>query len=79
MGKDKNKLIRKEQCPDCAKMGKDTSKDNLAIYSDGQTHCFACGKHGFVTHTKSKPIQIKDTKEDLRDFFASIKGFFIKQ
>ncbi len=23
--------------------------------------------------------QIKDTKEDLRDFFASIKGFFIKQ
>ena len=24
-------------------------------------------------------FQIKDTKEDMKDFFASIKGFFIKQ
>ena len=55
-----NKLIRKEQCPDCAKNNKDTSKDNLAVYSDGQTHCFSCGKHGYVTHTTKKPIQIKE-------------------
>ena len=24
-------------------------------------------------------FQIKDTKEDMKDFFASIKGFFIKK
>ena len=76
MGKDKNKLIRKEQCPDCAKMGKDTSKDNLAIYSDGQTHCFSCGKHGFVTHTKSKPIQIKDNKEKDDSWIHEYRGEF---
>jgi twinkle protein len=76
MGKDKNKLIRKEQCPDCKSKGKDTSKDNLAIYSDGQTHCFACGVHGFVTHTKSKPIQIKDTKEQDDSWIHEYRGEF---
>ena len=40
-----NILLRKEQCPTCASRGKDTSKDNLAVYSDGQTHCFSCGTH----------------------------------
>ena len=40
-----NILLRKEQCPTCAMRGKDTSKDNLAVYSDGQTHCFSCGTH----------------------------------
>jgi len=59
-----NKLIRKEQCPDCAKNNKDTSKDNLAVYSDGQTHCFSCGKHGYVTHTTKKPIQIEEKDDD---------------
>ena len=51
-----NKLIRKEQCPDCAKMGKDTKRDNMAIYDDGQTHCYACGTHGHVTHTTDKRL-----------------------
>jgi len=59
-----NKLLRKEQCPDCAKNNKDLSKDNLAVYSDGQTHCFSCGKHGYVTHTTNKPIQIKEKDDD---------------
>ena len=45
---EKNTLVKKEQCPNCAKLGKDKSKDNLAVYSDGQTHCYACGEHGFV-------------------------------
>ncbi len=76
MGKDKNKLIRKEQCPDCESKGKDTSKDNLAIYSDGQTHCFACDKHGFVTHFKSKPTQIKDTKEKDDSWIHEYRGEF---
>lgn len=35
-------VIGTEQCPDCAKNGRDTSKDNLRIYSNGGKHCFAC-------------------------------------
>ena len=55
-----NKLLHKEQCPDCANTGGDTGKDNLAVYSDGQTHCFACGKHGFVEHDNKEPVQIQE-------------------
>lgn len=36
-------LVAKKQCPNCAKLGKDTSKDNLAIYSDGHEWCYSCG------------------------------------
>ena len=38
-------VLSKEQCPECAKEGNDASGDNLAVYSDGHTHCFACGYH----------------------------------
>lgn len=40
-------VIKHEQCPECVKLGKDTSKDNLALYSDGGMHCFGCGYHVF--------------------------------
>ena len=33
----------KEPCPDCRENGGDTAGDNLARYSDGGAHCFACG------------------------------------
>ena len=35
----------KTRCPNCAKSGGDTSGDNLCVYSDGHSHCFACGHH----------------------------------
>ncbi len=38
------KVIRKEQCPDCAKAGDDNSKDNLAVYEDGGSWCFKCNE-----------------------------------
>jgi twinkle protein len=38
-----SKFIRAEQCPDCASRGRDTAKDNLAVYDDGHSYCFACG------------------------------------
>lgn len=40
-------VIKHSQCPACAKLGNDTSKDNLALYSDGGEHCFGCGYHVF--------------------------------
>ena len=35
--------IKHEQCPHCAKLGRDRNGDNLAVYSDGSTYCFSCG------------------------------------
>jgi twinkle protein len=71
-----NVLLRKEQCPDCAATGGDTSKDNLAVYSDGQTHCFACNKHGF-TESPPGPLNNKEyparPKKD-EDWIADYRG-----
>lgn len=35
--------IRKEPCPRCRENGHDGHGDNLTIYEDGSSHCFACG------------------------------------
>ncbi len=35
--------IRREQCPRCKSLGRDTSRDNLAVYSDGHKYCYGCG------------------------------------
>jgi hypothetical protein len=35
-------VVSKKRCPSCASKGKDTRKDNLAIYSDGHEFCFSC-------------------------------------
>jgi twinkle protein len=37
-----SKLIRREQCPSCAKEGGDNHEDNLAVYDDGHSFCFKC-------------------------------------
>jgi twinkle protein len=69
-----NKLLRKEQCPDCAETGGDTSKDNMAIYSDGQTHCFACNKHGFVEHTNK--VAVVEETSSTADWLTEYRGEF---
>lgn len=49
-------VIRKEACPQCRKLGKDRSGDNLAVYSDGHTYCFNCGHStGRKSFTTPKP------------------------
>jgi twinkle protein len=35
--------MHKTQCPACAEEGRDRSGDNLTVYDDGGSHCFACG------------------------------------
>lgn len=39
-----------EKCPNCAKMGQDTSGDNMYRYSDGHAYCFACAYREPATH-----------------------------
>lgn len=36
-------VIRKEPCPKCRKSGRDHSGDNLVVYEDESSYCFACG------------------------------------
>lgn len=36
-----------EPCPRCTDDGRDRAGDNLAVYSDGSSHCFSCGRHRF--------------------------------
>lgn len=55
-------LIKQERCPKCADNGKDTSKDNLGVYSDGHKYCFACGYTELpdgITRFKNKSLDIK--------------------
>ena len=51
--KSNNVLVKKEQCPTCASKGQDKNRDNLAVYSDGQTHCYKCETHSFDGDTES--------------------------
>lgn len=39
-----------EACPKCTANGKDSRGDNLVVYDNGHSHCFACGFHGFPKH-----------------------------
>lgn len=41
---------RYKPCPKCVANGKDSRGDNLVVYSNGHSHCFACGYHGFPKH-----------------------------
>lgn len=38
-------FTRHEPCPKCQEVGNDRRGNNLAVYSDGGAHCFACGHH----------------------------------
>lgn len=40
-----SKAVGKEQCPECARHGRDTSQDNLIIYDDGHKYCYACSHY----------------------------------
>lgn len=37
-----SKLIRREQCPECKKNGRDVSEDNLGVFDDDHEYCFSC-------------------------------------
>jgi len=72
--KKENVLLRKEQCPACASKGNDTSKDNLAVYSDGQTHCFACGNHtGYGSKEALGGVKVKKIDDS---WLADYQGEF---
>lgn len=54
-------VVAREQCPQCASTGGDSSGDNLARYDDGGAHCHACGYHEFADGDAPK-VEVKKAK-----------------
>jgi hypothetical protein len=66
------KVVRFERCPKCAKAGRDRRGDNLGVYADGSSHCFAnCGYYrrpkGFV---RKEVVHVNEDKTVLPDDFS---------
>jgi hypothetical protein len=59
MVREESYVIGKERCPKCAKLGNDTSADNLAVYSDGHKYCYGCGYHSRGT---TRPFSSQETR-----------------
>lgn len=60
-------------CPRCRAAGGDRSGDNLATYSDGSRHCFACGFHEFPKHYIRKVKEERVEKDTIpRDFTREV-------
>ena len=63
-------VLRHEQCPQCAANGNDNSRDNMAVYSDGGKHCFACGYHVHGTEDWNEDDM---SVENIKDFSEEAK------
>ena len=58
-------FLYNEQCPNCASLGYDKSKDNLAVYSDGHKYCFKC-KY-FVTGDRLHALRHVSAAKNLKE------------
>lgn len=45
--------VKHVRCPECAREGRDSKGDNLAVYEDGSVYCFACGYRTLSEEYKS--------------------------
>lgn len=57
-----SKVINRKRCPRCAAQGLDTNGDNLAVYDDGHSFCFACSF--YINGTLPKETMDKTTTTD---------------
>lgn len=67
-------FIKHERCPKCNKIGNDRSGNNLAVYSDGHKHCFACGYYvrGDIVEAYK---QRQEVKKDAISYFVHSNHF----
>lgn len=65
-------VVGRKRCPKCASLGNDSSGDNLAVYSDGHTHCFGCGYHTGGNGTVMETHQISSKLSPLQGAYASL-------
>lgn len=57
-------VVSKGRCPECSKIGKDVTGDNLAIYSDGHHFCYSCKYHFYPNSITSFKRKQRDTSMD---------------
>lgn len=62
-----SKVLRYEPCPKCREQGQDRSGDNLAVYSDGSSYCFA--RHGRISNAN---VLLAPEREELDDGTKSV-------
>lgn len=65
-----SEFIRHEQCPSCAENGNDRQQNNLAVYSDGGVHCFACSYHlngSEESYYSEREVEIKEFTEESKE------------
>lgn len=67
MSTEESVYLYKESCPQCKAGGRDTSSDNLAVYSD-HVHCFSCGYH------QNNKVPISMTENTPPPTFVPIEG-----
>ena len=66
-------VVSKKPCPTCRSGGRDRHGDNQIVYSDGNTHCFACSTTTFadgnapIQTTKVKGIEMIGTSGPIKD------------
>jgi hypothetical protein len=58
-------VVKQTQCSQCKALGKDTSHDNLANYSDGHSYCYSCG-YTITTSGNDKINQFTQPKQVLQ-------------
>ena len=71
------RFVGYEQCPRCARAGRDSRGDNLGVYADGGKHCFSCGFHVFPKHYTQK-VEIPNGAKSLlpSDFTREVNKLF---
>lgn len=58
-----SKYIYHTFCPQCRQNGKDNKGNNMAVYEDGSTYCFACGYTYQPEREKVREIKMENKKE----------------
>jgi 5S rRNA maturation endonuclease (ribonuclease M5)/ABC-type Mn2+/Zn2+ transport system ATPase subunit len=61
-------VVGKTQCPSCATQGGDTHRDNLIIYDDGSSYCFACGYYESSASKGNYNFEKQDKEETMSTF-----------
>lgn len=62
-----SKVVNRKRCPACAAKGGDTSGNNLAVYDDGHSYCYACKfyvkgtKTSMTTEVIETPVYSNET------------------
>lgn len=62
-----SKVVSRKRCPKCAANGNDTSGNNLAVYDDGHSYCYAC--QFYIKGNKMESETVEETPTYVNEKF----------